>query len=173
MKNIIAIDPSFTRSGIAILYNDELVFHKIEKKIGEKSFQNIYLRTNEILSELSEIVAGRIFDISINEVPPPVGIFSAGLYMLDSLLLKYLRSISTTSYIVHPRFLTLVHGHKYTKHESVVLAKDLLVKLGFTIPKTLSNDEAEAFLFLCRILKQQGLTDSCLDIFPEKEILID
>lgn len=155
------IDPSFTGTGIAKYDGGKQIQTvKLSTELDGKRFVDIVKGSFNILSKVEKEIEGNVCIISEN--PPPQGMFASGLYGLDTVLLgtlsqnPWVRSVDT----VNPNYLQHLHQkRKYTKGESVKLAQFTCTWLGLIIvPRSgrLSSDEAEAILFLIRLLVKKG-----------------
>ena len=125
-KFVVAIDPSYTRSGICIIKDKNIYFHTASEKIGEKQFENVVHAAQSVVRQIKEIIAiyGDNFDL-IMENPLPNSSMSAALYCLDSLIYTEFESHVMKTY--NPATLrSRIHGHKYDKADSVDLATKYL-----------------------------------------------
>ena len=171
-KFIVAIDPSYTRSGICIIKDKSIYFHTASEKIGEKQFANVVKAAQTIVKQIKEIVLsyGDDFDL-IHEEPLPNSSMSAALYCLDSLLYTEFEPHIVKTY--NPATLrSKIHGHKYDKTDSVNLADKYLKVLtdnGYTINMVLGkarkipHDCCEAFLYAHLYLHDNGVKDFQFD----------
>lgn len=171
-KFIVAIDPSYTRSGICIIKDKNIYFHTASEKIGEKQFANVVKAAQTIVKQIKEIILsyGDDFDL-IHEEPLPNSSMSAALYCLDSLLYTEFEPHIVKTY--NPATLrSKIHGHKYDKIDSVNLADKYLKVLtdnGYTINMVLGkarkipHDCCEAFLYAHLYLHDNGVKDFQFD----------
>ena len=171
-KFIVAIDPSYTRSGICIIKDKNIYFHTASEKIGEKQFANVVKAAQSIVKQIKEIILsyGDEFDL-IHEEPLPNSSMSAALYCLDSLLYTEFEPHIMKTY--NPATLrSKIHGHKYDKTDSVNLADKYLKILtdnGYTINMVLGkarkipHDCCEAFLYAHLYLHDNGVKDFQFD----------
>jgi hypothetical protein len=171
-KFIVAIDPSYTRSGICIIKDKNIYFHTASEKIGEKQFENVVKAAKSVVRQIKEIIAiyGENFDL-IHEQPLPASSMSPALYCLDSLLYTEFESHIVKTY--NPATLrSRIHGHKYDKTDSVNLATKYLKILedsGYTInlrlgkARKLPHDCCESLLYLHLWLKDSGHPDFQFD----------
>ena len=168
MSVILAQDPSFSSLGFSLYDGDKTIFidkcnSKFENKIG---FEDVFCAGCNIFDTYTDKLINDYglnkkikLDYIFSEVPPPVGIFSAGLYALNSLLFFRLFELFDSCkeiYILPPSFLMTIHNKKnYKKSESTVLAKYLIDDVlggDFDVKFSgrLNADMAESFLFLMR-----------------------
>lgn len=171
-KFVVAIDPSYTRSGICIIKGKNIYFHTASEKIGEKQFENVVHAAQSVVRQIKEIIAiyGNDFDL-IHEAPLPASSMSPALYCLDSLLYTEFESHVVKTY--NPATLrSRIHGHKYDKTDSVNLATKYLKILedsGYTInlrlgkARKLPHDCCESLLYLQLWLKDSGHPDFQFD----------
>ena len=171
MHRVLAIDPSYTRTGICIqlgdnyqccnvVLRDEIslpgdegtFFTIIEGQAGHDfstSFREAGFIIEELISKCSISEYSSFFDIIIIEYPPPRSIWSAGLYMLDSLILNsllvYFVAQRTEIYMVPPNAINSWIGKKkLSKTEIVEFAKE---RIGGKVPH-MTHDEASAYLLI-------------------------
>lgn len=171
-KFIVAIDPSYTRSGICIIKDKNIYFHTASEKIGEKQFENVVHAAQSVVKQIKEIILsyGDDFDL-IHESPLPNSSMSAALYCLDSLLYTEFEPHIVKTY--NPATLrSKIHGHKYDKTDSVNLADKYLKVLtdnGYTInmmlgkARKIPHDCCEAFLYAHLYLHDNGVKDFQFD----------
>ena len=154
---IVGIDASFTRLGYSVIDTERKIIF-IDSLPGKRGstfqsvFQNAIIKANELIKSLKDYD----IDYVISEEPFIGREASEGLFLLDgiinySLLLKGVKEIYNT----HPSYLKTLHGAKYTKSDSVNLAKEIIEvykQYGFTFNKVRYNDdESESFLFATRL----------------------
>ena len=159
--NLIGIDPSYKRAGIAIYDGKSIRITCCKTDSNQdKSFGQVWTDLVGQTDRIINILKPYIMTDSqlISEVPPPQGQDSPGLWGLDSVLFHRLsRSKLNTVYTLYPTYLQHVHGkRKYAKSESVELCKAILDKLKNKVNivmdnQRLSHDESEAVIFLCRL----------------------
>lgn len=151
---LVGIDPSFSRTGMALVTpGKEVLFQHFSRKIGHKSFDNIYEVSDDITNEMIEFLEPYKPYRVIMESPLPNSLFSAGLYCLDTMLMYKLNQNGVVIKTYNPITLTHIHGKRgSTKKESVALADLALQEMvlqGYTIPKKSPNhDVAEAILYI-------------------------
>lgn len=157
-RYLIALDCSFTRTGICIidLVEKKIYFYTASEKIGEKQFENVVHAGQSIVNQLKTIFStyNNDFDL-IMESPLPMSSMSSALYSLDTLIYNEFESHIKMSY--NPATLrSRIHGRKYDKNDSVNLALKYLKILednGYIINMMLGNarkiphDCCEAFLY--------------------------
>lgn len=172
---LVALDPSFTRTGICIinLQNKNIYFDTASCKIGEKQFENVVNAASSVCSQIQEIVNNICGDdfILIMESPLPVSSMSAALYSLDTIIYKAFQSHIKQTY--NPATLcSKIHGHKYDKKDSIELANKFLKKLsdsGYIIVSTIGtkkkipHDCCEAFLYCWLYLHNNQHNDFLFD----------
>lgn len=189
-----SLDLSFTSTGFTALNLDQHTIYTKSIKIGckDKSFIGMQKSISFAINNIeSEIIKNNVDKLVIEE-PFPGTIFSAGLYGLDSSVYQHFKNIIIHTF--HPTILRKIHGHKYTKKDSLTLAKqiidDLCSNCGFRyineetinietkkdlfgnkLTKTkhydITHDESESFLYA--VVTGIRLNDECL--FKYKEIL--
>lgn len=174
-KNVlVSFDASFTRTGICIilLKEKEIYFDTTSCKIGEKNFINTYTAARTIANSLQTIVSNYTDDpVVIMESPLPLSSMSSALYCLDTLIYDVFYPNVAMTY--NPATLrSRIHRKKYTKHDSIMLAKSYLETLktkGFQVKsligtkKVIPHDCAEALLYAHTYLKDIGLEDFQFD----------
>ena len=164
-RYLIALDCSFTRTGICIidLVEKKIYFYTASEKIGEKQFENVVHAGQSIVNQLKTIFNAYSNDYDlIIEAPLPMSSMSAALYSLDTLIYNEFESHIKMSY--NPATLrSRIHGRKYDKNDSVNLASKYLKILednGYIIntvigtKKKITHDNAEAFLYAHLYLTQ-------------------
>lgn len=121
-----SIDPSFTSSGLAIidLVNKKIYTHAIKIGCKDKTFDGIQKSISDIIIEIKKDFDKFNVDALIHEQPFPGRMFSPALYGLDSVINQTFKSIIIKTY--HPSVLRKIHGFKYTKSDSIKLAKSYL-----------------------------------------------
>lgn len=166
-RYLIALDCSFTRTGICIidLVEKKIYFYTASEKIGEKQFENVVHAGQSIVNQLKTIFNSYSDDYDlIIEAPLPMSSMSSALYSLDTLIYNEFESHIKMSY--NPATLrSRIHGRKYDKNDSVNLASKYLKILednGYIIntaigtKKKLTHDNAEAFLYAHLYLHDNG-----------------
>lgn len=120
------------------------------------TFQTVFQNGTVKASELLKALKDYDIDYVISEEPFIGREASEGLFLLDgiinySLILKGVKEIYNTN----PSYLKTLHGFKYSKSDSVNLAKELIevYKLyGYSFNKKRYNDdESESFIFATRL----------------------
>lgn len=173
-RYLIALDCSFTRTGITILDTVEkkFYFETASEKIGEKQFENVFHAAKSIVNQLKKVFEpyGDDYDL-IMESPLPMSSMSAALYALDTLIYNEFESHIKTTY--NPATLrSKIHGRKYTKTDSQELAYkylNILSKSMYTVLSTMGtkkkicHDCCESFLYLHLYLKNLGHADFQFD----------
>lgn len=154
---ILGVDASFTRLGYSVIDTERKIIFidSLPGKRGstfQSAFQNAIIKANELIKSLKDYD----IDYVISEEPFIGREASEGLFLLDgiinySLLLKGVKEIYNT----HPSYLKTLHGAKYTKSDSVNLAKEIIEvykQYGYSFNKVRYNDdESESFLFATRL----------------------
>lgn len=128
-KTLVGIDPSFTRTGIAILTKDKkVIFHTLSEHIGKKDFEHTYHAAYSLSSQLKKYLSSyEPFDV-VMEYAPPVSSMSPALYCLDSLYHFVLHEHIVHLY--HPMTLATIIGKKdRTKADSVMRGLSILEEL--------------------------------------------
>lgn len=159
----LSTDISFTSMGITVLDTDakEIDLKCIKGRMG-KNFQNVFREAFSRCRDFSKLLNNRKIDVYISEEPFVGGITSPGLFALDSMIfytiiLKGVKAIYTS----HPSHLQHLHGKKYSKGDSVKMAKELIVvynMCGYKINKTsLNNDMAESLIYMTRLVVQSNI----------------
>lgn len=169
----LGIDPSFTGTGLAIFHDGIIYTVKSSVKMEGKRFVDVaracYVQVDQIVQHLRARIPGNEYYTVISENPPPLGQFASGLYALDTLLFNTLmHEMCNGVYVVNPNYLQHLHKkRKYAKSESVHLAQDWCKKFGIEIRplSRFSADEAEATLFLLRLLVRENLVSN--DVIPQ------
>ena len=172
---LVSLDPSFTRTGICIidLQSKQIHFYTASCKIGEKQFENVVNAGSSVCSQIQEVVynvCGNDF-ILIMESPIPVSSMSAALYSLDTIIYKTFQEHVKQTY--NPATLSSkIHGHKYTKNDSIELADKFIKNLsnfGYIIISTIGttkkipHDCCEAFLYCWLYLHTNNYKDFSFD----------
>lgn len=173
-RYLIALDCSFTRTGICIidLVEKKIYFYTASEKIGEKQFENVVHAGQSIVNQLKTIfnAYSNDFDLII-EAPLPMSSMSSALYSLDTLIYNEFESHIKMSY--NPATLrSRIHGRKYDKNDSVNLASKYLKILednGYIInmmlgkARKISHDCCEAFLYAHLYLHDNGNSEFQFD----------
>lgn len=166
----VGIDPSLKRSAVSYYdpNSNKFVITSFPKTLQvKKGFEEIYSDANLISDEVSKYIYGISNELCvISEIPPPQGQYSPALYAYDSLLIHKLHEQGSVKefYRVYPNYLGHVHKkRKYAKSESVAMAKEIIERLKTVGAKfyntscRFNHDEAESFIFLCRLLVLKGM----------------
>jgi hypothetical protein len=104
-----------------------------------------------------------------SEIPPPTGMFSAGLYSLDTFILDRLFDFNSRCdevWTLPPSFLMTIHNTRsYKKGDSTVLAKYLINdvlgdRFSYNFSGVLNADRAESFFFLLRAFVKYDIRES-------------
>lgn len=168
---ILAQDPSFAKLSFS-LYDGKDTIHidSCSFELGEcVGFEKIFNANRDIMRQYIEKltksygVNTKLFINKIfSEIPPPTGIYSAGLFSLDTFVLDKLFAMNKQCdeiFTLPPSFLMTIHNTRdYKKSESVVLAHymmdDILKsKFKFVKPRNkLNADQAESLIFLIKAL---------------------
>lgn len=173
-RYLIALDCSFTRTGICIidLTEKKIYFYTASEKIGEKQFENVVHAGQSIVNQLKTIfnAYSNDFDL-IMEAPLPMSSMSSALYSLDTLIYNEFESHIKMSY--NPATLrSRIHGRKYDKNDSVNLASKYLKTLednGYIInmmlgkARKIPHDCCEAFLYAHLFLHDNGNSEFQFD----------
>lgn len=173
-RYLIALDCSFTRTGICIidLTEKKIYFYTASEKIGEKQFENVVHAGQSIVNQLKTIfnTYSNDYDLII-EAPLPMSSMSSALYSLDTLIYNEFESHIKMSY--NPATLrSRIHGRKYDKNDSVNLASKYLKILednGYIInmmlgkARKISHDCCEAFLYAHLYLHDNGNSEFQFD----------
>lgn len=180
MSVILAQDPSFRKLSFSLYDGDKTIYlDSCEYKFGDMiGFEDIYLANRIVYKQyrdkLIELgVNKRLFiDKVFSEIPPPTGMFSAGLFSLDTYVLENLARDFNIKEIwtIPPSFLMTVHNsRKYNKGESTILAKYLIDKVvgskfNIEMKGKMNADRAESFFFLMRAFVKYNIYDMKDDI---------
>jgi hypothetical protein len=175
---ILAQDPSFSKLAFSLydgkdtIYLDNCNF-KLGECVGfEKVFQanmSIWELYKDKLVKDYKVNKTLFIDKIFSEIPPPVGMYSAGLFSLDTFILDRLFNFNpkcTEIFTLPPSFLMTIHNvRKYKKGESTVLAKYLIndvLKDNFTFKfnGALNADRAESLFFLLRAFVKYDIKGS-------------
>jgi len=156
----IGIDPSFRRTGITIIDNAKVTICDVKMKLPEKkTFEAMYDCTMDIIQEVTAQTVSHTNSpetmIAI-EIPPPLGQFASGLWMLDSLLIFALQHHGYPEIQTFPpNKIKSLHGsRKATKTDSVKLVEEILnLNQDFEvfIEGRLNHDQAESAMFAIMI----------------------
>lgn len=173
--NILAQDPSFR--ALAYSYydgKDTIHIGHTTCLIGDDmGFVRIFTASDTQASSYKSILNTMIdterLDVFVSEIPPPVGSFAAGLFALDTAVIRMVMKEFNpkNAFALPPSYLSVVHGGRYTKTDSTTMAKYFMGevlkdKFEFNLQGTVSsngkvvkgkmnNDRAESFLFLLRM----------------------
>ena len=173
-RYLIALDCSFTRTGICIidLVEKKIYFYTASEKIGEKQFENVVHAGQSIVNQLKTIFNTYSDDYDlIIEAPLPMSSMSSALYSLDTLIYNEFELHIKMSY--NPATLrSRIHGRKYDKNDSVNLASKYLKILednGYIInmmlgkARKIPHDCCEAFLYAHLYLHDNGNSEFQFD----------
>lgn len=124
---IAGLDPSFTSTGVAVIDTEKKTIKTKAICFGcpDKSFEGMQKSITAILWKLEQLLDS--VDKIVMEQPFAGQIFSAGLYGLDSAIYQHFRKKIIHTF--HPTSLRKIHGKKYTKTDSKVLAKSIIKEL--------------------------------------------
>jgi len=180
----VGIDPSFRAAGVCAHYitpGDDtatVVLDVLSVDRSDKSFLGTYNSAHAQATQIRDWITSNIPNdtpvVAVLETPPPVGQYSAGLYLLCGFISYSLTRLGISLVTVPPNKIKSMHGNrKASKRDSSNLAKDMLFiySPGKLIHKgkestahlivgkgkgrfNIRNDEAEAFLLmslLCRL----------------------
>lgn len=157
---ILALDPSYKNTGVVFMDGTCIRLFSVGEATPRKDFTHLYWAAMHTVKQIVHELKLNTLDprsiILVSEIPPHLGEFAAGLYMLDTLLLTYLMDYCREVYVLNPNFLPKIHGkRKFRKGESVELMQMLRQEFsGYTfIPdkKVYRSDICEAFLMFLRI----------------------
>lgn len=162
---VLGLDISYKRTGYCEIKGKEVKIGRVEGEAGT-SFRDIL---NRALIQSKEIIDSvDITDKHIVAVEEPFsgGMFSSGLFALDTLVCSEILKKTDTIWFYHPSALGFYIDKKNrTKTDSVVLAKtmlDIFIEEGFTVNRTkISHDEADATIYA--VITYLNKTD-CLDL---------
>lgn len=175
---ILAQDPSFAKLAFSLYDGEGVVYlDNCDFSLGECiGFEKVFQANREILRQyldklsMSYGVNKNLFiDKIFSEIPPPNGMFSAGLYSLDTFILDKLFDYNekcTEIWTLPPSFLMTIHNtRKYKKSESVALAKYLMNdvlkgRFEYKFKGALNADRAESFIFLLRAFVKYDINGS-------------
>lgn len=117
---LVGIDPSFTRTGIAVLAKDrKIIFHTLSHQIGKKDFIHVYQAAYSLAVQLKEYLDQFTPYIAVMEYAPPISSMSPALYSLDSLYHFVLHK--SIAHLYHPMMLAKIIGKRdRTKADSVI-----------------------------------------------------
>lgn len=195
---ILAQDPSFRKLSFSLydgkdtVYLDSCTFKFEDQSVGfEQVFRANRVIALEYLTKLrddygvnSDIYIKKIF----SEIPPPTGLYAAGLYSLDTYIIDKLFSFNKACdevYTLPPSFLMTIHSSRnFKKSESTAIARyfmeDILVNdFNFKYKGRLNSDMAESLLFLMRAFcrfdvknKREDIVGAIPGFFSESEKLL-
>jgi len=159
-KDLMAIDPSFTRFGIAVYSDDIIYIRRAGDRIGKKTFTNIFKKalqvSNEVIGNLKEIGVDPY--VLMMEEPFSHANFSSGLHSLDAVaLLRFFQTFPLARvYGVSSQWVGHIHESiQYKKSQSTKLAKEIMESCDFydfDLPGRLCHDEAEALIMLFKLI---------------------
>lgn len=161
-RNIIGIDPSYTRTGVSILTLDKKIYFKtFSQSIGKKDFPHTYSAAHTLADNLKEYLQDyKPYDV-VMEYAPPVSSMSPALYALDALYHYVLHGSIVQLY--NPIVLTTIIGHKHrTKAESVMKGLSIIDELkdnGWEVQQKRKpcHDCLEALIYIDYYLKNKGV----------------
>lgn len=159
-ENLVGIDPSFTRTGIAILTKDKnIIFHTLSESIGKKDFIHTYKAAYSLANQLRDYLEQfRPYKV-VMEYAPPVSSMSPALYCLDSLYHYVLHDSIIKLY--NPMKLTSIIGKKNrTKADSVLLGTKYISTLesqgwSLTQKRKPCHDCLEALIYIIYSLEDR------------------
>lgn len=129
-ETMVGIDPSFTRTGIAILTKDKkIIFHTLSEHIGKKDFINTYRASHSLAIQLRDYLDQFKPYKVVMEYAPPISSMSPALYSLDSLYHFVLHDSVVKLY--HPMTLVSIigKGKNRTKADSVLKGLSIIEEL--------------------------------------------
>ncbi len=186
----IGVDMSFKRAGVATYapvtrFNvPELVIGHCTTERDDKSFVGTYTSAVQQVNRVTQCLGYSSIGVYGSchvcmEVPPPIGQYAAGLWLLDGLMYKNIRGWghNETIFTVHPSKISnllrekRVDGKKkYKKGSSTKVAREMIRKMIsqnslrviirgeerdkkylFEKERWINNDEADAFMLLSLI----------------------
>lgn len=153
----VGIDPSFSKTGIAVLTHDKrLVFHTLSEQIGKKDFINTF-RAAKVLADKLHILLEEYQPYEVvMEYPPPIASMSPVMFALNAVYAYVLGDALTEMY--HPMTMNRIIGiKKKSKLDSVNFGKLLLASLqadGYTLigHRLPCHDCLEALIYICFFL---------------------
>ena len=166
----IGIDPSFKNLAVSACYLDKagklvLLVDSLEDKLpAKKDFINLFHLSLRKAESAYRIITGWIAEsgapseniLVFQEIPPPIGDFAAGLWMLGALLTERVKMISRLSFIYPHMIGSLLGAMKHTKAESKIAAKAIMTMNKIAIPPKLDDDRAEAFILMVYLSNNYG-----------------
>lgn len=163
-KTIIGIDPSYTRTGIAILTKDgHLIFHTLSEQIGKKDFIHTYNSAYSLATQLRDYLEQfKPYDV-VMEYAPPVSSMSPALYCLDALYHFVLHE--NIKHLYHPMTLATIIGKRdRTKADSVLKGLSIMRELqsaGWQIDQKRKpcHDCLEALIYVDYFLKNESIKE--------------
>lgn len=137
-SRILAIDPSFKRTGI-FFFDGRFQFSRLN---GPKVLDTRYFALFKLSSDIADYAYHFSImlkpDVIVVEYPPPVGQFTAGMWMLTSMIINRL---DTKVYMAPPAVgRVLFKTRDWGKSDSVAVAKK------FYSNRRLCGDEGDAFV---------------------------
>lgn len=175
---ILAQDPSFKKLSFSLYDGSGTVYlDSCNFKLGEcVGFEKVFNANREILRQYIDKLVNDYgvnrtiyIDKIFSEIPPPTGIYSAGLYSLDTYILDRLFAFNKKCdeiWTIPPSFLMTIHNtKKFKKSESVILARYLMEdilkdRFEFKNKGKLNADKAESLLFLFRAFVKYNVLNS-------------
>jgi hypothetical protein len=165
---ILAQDPSFRKLSFS-LYDgkDTIYLDSCHFELGDCiGFEKIFNANRNIMEQYVDklvndykVNTDLFVDKIFSEIPPPNGMFSAGLFSLDTYVLDKLFDLNEKCdeiWTLPPSFLMTVHNSRsYKKGDSTTLAKYMMKDVlgddfDFQFKGKLNADQAESMFFLLR-----------------------
>lgn len=157
IKKITALDLSFSKTGIAKIDTEKKEI-ELNCLVGDGKKHQKFIEIQQSLKEytlpeLDKHIKGS--NILIIEEPFPFGMFSSGLYALDTAVIQ--RYYEIEHYSFSPRTLEYIHNcRSHKKKQSVELVKsiiEILERNGYKIiKKSKGHDACEAFIYLIHFI---------------------
>lgn len=175
---ILAQDPSFAKLSFSLFDGKDTIYlDGCKFKFGECiGFEDVFNANRVILAQYLTLLKDKykvndtlFINKIFSEIPPPTGMFSAGLFSLDTYILDKLFTLNKSCdevWTLPPSFLMTVHNtKKYKKSESTVLAKYFINnilkdKFNFVVGGSMNADKAESLFFLLRAFVKYNINDS-------------
>ena len=136
MKRVLSLDPSYTRTGVAVRLNPDddpgplskvyrtpsgtvWGFHSLSIQMYAKGFPFDVQYTLEFMDVFNRFVESFPFDfdVVISEMPPPSGSYSAGLYSLDTALFHEIMTWDAQFFALYPNAINAEIVESATKEE--------------------------------------------------------
>lgn len=199
MATLVAIDPSFTASGLALLDTKQrtVATAVVSRDVLVPDFPQIAKLAMEVVDELLGLILGFGSPpfVCLHETPPADLTYSAGLWGLDVLLCHRLTTMEGCQavYTVPNSYLQFLHGKaSYPASLSTKAGLEILEMLGRhyeyvgsvrqggkKVQGRIKNDEGVALLYLARLLvrmapKLSRLSEGLIqDLLTFKPVLVD